>query len=336
VDLTELPKVSSPLPWHGQEWTRLHRQLAAEQLPHALLLVGGQYTGKSQFALALSRLLLCTQTDDLYNCGRCHACELSASGGHGDFRWVQPMDNSRVIKVDQIREVVRFTNKTAGFGLRKVIVIAPIESMNINAFNAILKSLEEPAKDTYLILVCHRLYSVPATIRSRCQILRFARPRNEASADWLDTTTGNRDQSQHMLDLADGLPVLAHQLYSQRGYEEFAVRRVRLQALLGGDLTVSQTSALWSEVDTDIFLSLLSVELQRLVGSFSLKQLRTRHGKGLFRLLDDLAGLQQAVGVGANPNKQLIIDALMSKLRKLLGNDSHGDNIQTQSEGVRI
>lgn len=335
MELTDLATVSSPMPWHGQEWARLQRQLAAEQLPHALLLAGGQYTGKSQFALALSRLLLCARTDGLYNCGHCHACELSASGSHGDFRWVQPMDNSRVIKIEQIREVVRFTNKTAGFGLRKVIVIAPIESMNVNAFNALLKSLEEPAQNTYLILVCHRLYSVPATIRSRCQILRFAMPHKEASAGWLDITTGNRDQSKHMLDLADGLPVLAHQLYCRGGSEEFAARRLGLQALLGGDPTVSQTTALWGEVDTDVFLSLFSVELQRLLGSLSLNQLRSRGGKGLFRLLDDLARLQQAVGAGANPNKQLMIEAFLSKFRKLLGSDSHDDNIQTQYEGVR-
>jgi DNA polymerase III subunit delta' len=324
------------MPWHGQEWSRLQRLLATEQLPHALLLVGRQFTGKSRFALALSRLLLCSRTDNLYNCGHCHACELSASGGHGDFRWVQPTENSRAIKIDQIREVVEFANKTAGFGQRKVVVLSPVESMNVNAFNALLKSLEEPAKNTYLILVCHRLHSVPATIRSRCQILRLTMPHRDACLDWLDITTCKRDQSQQLLELADGLPILAHQLYLRGEAEEFAARRSGLQTLLEGGLTTAKATTLWSEVDIEIFLDQLAVELRRRLGSLTLSQLKTDRGKRFFRLLDDIARLQLALGAGANPNKQIAIEALLSKLRKLLGSDLHGDNIQAHNEEVRV
>jgi len=324
------------MPWHAQEWTHLQRQLAIEQLPHALLLVGGQSTGKSQFALALARSLLCSATEGSFNCGRCRACELSASGSHGDFLWVQPMENSRVIKIDQIRDTVRFINKTAGFGLRKVIVIAPIESMNINASNALLKSLEEPANNTYLLLVCNRLFSVPATIRSRCQILRFGIPPREACLDWLDITTGNRDQSRHVLELADGLPMLGHQLFCRDRGEEFEARCLGLKALFGGDSTSTQPTIVWSEVDIDMFLDQFTLEMQKLLESLSLNQLKTNRGKSFFRILDDIARLQSAIGAGANLNKQLVMESLLSKLRKLLGSASHGDNIQTQIDGIRI
>src|SRR5690606_10913494 len=111
-----LPPISAPLPWHEREWIRLTQQLDNGMLPHALLLVGRPYTGKSQLAMALARLLLCAHTEGALNCGRCHACELSAGGGHGDFRWVTPGEKSRVIKIEQIRDVVRFSTKTAGFG----------------------------------------------------------------------------------------------------------------------------------------------------------------------------------------------------------------------------
>jgi DNA polymerase III subunit delta' len=327
VDLIDLPQVSSPMPWHGREWAHFQEQLAAGKLPHALLLVGGQFTGKSQFALALSRMLLCAQAIGSLNCGRCHACELSASGSHGDFRWVQPADNSRIIKIEQIRDVVRFTNKTTGFGLRKVIVIAPAESMNVNAFNALLKSLEEPAKDTYFILVCHRMYCVPATIRSRCQILRFGNPHGEACLEWLDKTTGNREQSQHMLSLADGLPLLAHQLYCNGRGEEFTAGRLGLQVLLRGEITVLQAAAPWNEMDAGLFLDQLTTELQRLLGSLSLELLRANRGRSVFRLLDRIIQLQQAVSAGANPSKQLMIETLLSKLHRELGTSPLGDNI---------
>ncbi len=329
MELNDLPQISSPMPWHWREWAHLKEQLAGGQLPHALLLVGGQYTGKSQLALALSRLLLCSQAGTSLNCGHCHACELSASGSHGDFRWVEPGDRSRVIKIEQIRDLVRFTNKTAGFGLRKVIVLAPADSMNVNAFNALLKLLEEPAKDTYLILVCHRLHGVPATIRSRCQILRLVTPHADACLDWLDMITGERDQSQQLLTLANGLPLLAQQLYSSGGGEEVAARRLRIQSLLDGNINVHQAVALWSEEDAGSFLEQLAAELQRLLGSVSLEWLRSDPGRTIFRVLDDVARLQHVVSAGANPNRQLLVEALLSKLRRELGTCALGDNIQT-------
>ena len=165
IDVTALPAVSVPLPWHQHEWSELGSAMRADKLPHALLFVGGRDTGKQHLALALARLLLCTQPQNGFNCGKCHPCELSAGGSNGDFLWLAPQEKSRGIKIDQIRELVKFTTKTASFGKCKVAVLTPAESMNLNAFNALLKSLEEPASDTHIILLCHRLSGVPATIR---------------------------------------------------------------------------------------------------------------------------------------------------------------------------
>lgn len=336
MELNNLPQISSPAPWHWREWKHLQEQFARGQLPHALLLVGAQYTGKSQLALALSRLLLCAHAGTSFNCGHCQACQLSASGSHGDFRWVEPGDRSRVIKIEQIRDLVRFSNKTAGFGLRKVIVLAPADCMNINAFNALLKSLEEPAKDTYLILVCHRMYSVPPTIRSRCQILRLATPHTDTCLEWLDISTGNREQSQRLLTLANALPLLAQQLYYSGESDKFAARCLGLRALLEGKLPVLQAIALWNEQDVGTFLEQLVVELQRLIGSISLDLLRSNAGRNAFRVLDDIVRLQQGVSAGANPSKQLLVEALLSKLRRELGTGSLGDNIQAQIGGTCV
>jgi DNA polymerase-3 subunit delta' len=323
----ELPVISVPLPWHAREWALLNQQLAAGRLPHALLLVGRQRTGKSQLAIALSRLLLCAQPEGFLNCGKCHACELSASGGHGDFRWVTPGEKSRVIKIDQIRDMLRFSNKTAGFGLRKVIVLSPADSMNVNAFNALLKLLEEPAKDTYIMLVCDHMHGIPATIRSRCHILRLPTPDKETALDWLDRTTGQRDRSEKLLSLSDGLPMLARELDCGGNADELAARRLGLEGLLTGRITVHQAYAQWSELEVSDFLEALTVDLQHAVGSRSLLRLRTRRGQVLFELLDEVSRLRRSVSAGANPGKQLLMEALLSKIHRRLGADSPDGSI---------
>jgi DNA polymerase-3 subunit delta' len=327
IDLHNVENVSSPLPWHSQEWEHLNEQLRNGQLPHALILAGGQYQGKAQLALALSRLLLCAETEGTFNCGQCHACQLSARGSHGDFKWVQPEEKSRSIKIDQVRNVVLFSNKTAGLGLRKVIVLTPADSMNVNAFNALLKSLEEPAKDTYLILVCHRMYAVPATIRSRCQILRLPMPSAEESCKWLDKTTSDRKESEMLLFLADSRPLLAQELYVTGGAEMFSARRKSLQALLNGTITVPQAGALWGDAEIATFLDDLAMDLQRLLNSLSREQLKTKHGREAFGLTDEVARLQRAVSAGANPNKQLLVEALLSRAHRELGGGLLGGKV---------
>lgn len=331
TELSGLPATSAPLPWQGQDWLHLNKQLENEQLPHALLLTGAMHTGKARLALALARLLLCHEPSGGLNCGHCHACQLSAGGSHGDFRWLEPEDKSRVIKIDQVRSVVEFINKTASFGQRKVVVLAPADSMNTNAANALLKSLEEPATGTYLILVCHRLHSVPATIRSRCRMLKPAVPDSGQCLDWLDQVTGSRELSEQLLALADGRPLLAEQLYRSDGVEGLTRRRLGLRGLLAGRATVPETLALLGDIGVDEFLQQLAVEMQTVVRGLSRQHLSSKTGRAGFAMLDEITRLQRAVNAGANPNKQLLLEALLSKLQRELGDGQLGDKIQWPS-----
>jgi DNA polymerase-3 subunit delta' len=332
TDLTGLPPVSAPLPWQAQDWALLNRQLAAGQLPHALMVTGAQYTGKSQLALALARLLLCHEPKEGLNCGVCHACELSAAGSHGDFRWLEPEEKSRVIKIDQVRQVVEFTTKTASFGQRKVVVLVPADSMNVNAANGLLKSLEEPAADTYLVLVCHRLQGVPATIRSRCRMLKLHSPDEGQCITWLDQVTGAREHSEKLLALADDRPMLAAQLYREDSADSLANIRLGLRGLISGRITPAQVGALLSDIGVEELLVQLSTELQSIVRALPREQLVCRQGQGAFILMDEIARLQRAVGAGANPNRQMLLESLLAKCQRELGETGLGDNIQTQGE----
>lgn len=327
MELTGIPEVSAPMPWQAQDWLQIYRQFDSGQLPHALLLAGAHHTGKSRLALALARMLLCENPVDGLNCGKCHACVLSAGGSHGDFRWLQPEEKSRVIKIDQVREVVDFANKTASLGRRKVVVLAPADSMNSNAANALLKSLEEPAADTYLVLVCHRLHGVPATIRSRCQIRKLAVPDASQSLQWLDQLTGEREQSETLLALADDRPLLAEQLYRGDNADALAALRLCLQGLLDGRVAATQAAALLAEVDTDQFLAQFATQLRSLLRNMPAARLGGTPGRAGFRLLDEVLRLQRAVAAGANPNRQLLVEAMLRKVHSELGETRLGGTI---------
>lgn len=333
--LTGLPAASVPMPWHATVLEQLVSQFDTERFPHALLLTGPQYSGKSQLALALARRMLCTGGGP-HNCGHCHACALSATGAHGDFRWVEPADNSRVIKVDQIRDAVEFATKTATFGARKIIVLHPADTMNLNACNALLKSLEEPAGDTYWLLVCHRLFTLPATIRSRCQIRCLGMPDETACLDWLDGSTGSRENSRALLNLSDGRPLLACRYYTAGNIEEIATRRRMLHALLSGLVPIPDLVALWGEEEPESFLQELVGDLQRLSSSIPLEQLRTGQGRAIFRVLDDVLQLQRAVGAGSNPGRQLLCEAILLKIRRELGGGQLGDTMLRYTGGDRV
>lgn len=330
MDMTQLPKVSAPLPWHQNEWLQLHDQLEQGKVPHALLLAGEPDIGVAQLALALARLLLCSGPKDGMNCGECQSCRLSATGAHGDFLWVQPQEKSRTIKIDQVRHSVEFLNKTAGFGLRKVVVFSPADAMNTSAFNALLKSLEEPTQETYLILACHALHNVPATIRSRCQLRRLQLPRPEESLKWLQPLIGDDETTQSLLELSDGRPLLAQQLFLEDSAQGFAARRAGLQAVCSGSVSAAEAAQLWNAVEIPEMLDEFSAFIQRAIRSFSTSQLQGRLGREAFVLLDELGVLQRAVSAGSNPGRGIVVDALLAKFRRVLGSGHHGDTIARQ------
>ncbi|TXS89055.1 DNA polymerase III subunit delta' [Parahaliea maris] len=323
MQLEGLPAVSVPLPWQAEDWQRLEQQVSEGRFPHALLLAGMPAIGKERLALALARLLLCHRPSAGHNCGECQACELSRSGAHGDFLWLQPQEKSRVIKIDQVREAVNFAHWTAGFGERKVLVIAPADAMNTNAANALLKSLEEPADNTHILLVCSRLHGVPATIRSRCQLLKLAPPDTGASLGWLDNLTGERATSQSLLDLANGRPLLAEQMYRESSADTLLAQRAALGAVIRGEARAVETAAALSDLDAGEFLVLVTDFIEQHLRDLDGSQLAAS-GPGAFVLLDDLRGTQRAMAGGSNPNPQLLKESVLEQLSRQLGAPAAG------------
>lgn len=206
-------------PWQHSQWQLLQESRHQGRLPHALLLTGPQGVGKGAFARHLAQSLLCEQCDaNGEPCGQCRACLLYRAGNHPDVDLVAPLEGKKNISVDQVREIGQYLSLKSQYGGHKVVVLAPAETMNVNSANSLLKTLEEPTSGTVLILVTHRPAQLPATIRSRCQEIRFgavAPPQGEA---WL--TSQGIAEGALLLALADGAPLKAAQFADDNMVQE--------------------------------------------------------------------------------------------------------------------
>lgn len=166
--------MAEAFPWQQALW----QQLAGRtQHAHAYLLHGPQGIGKRALAERLMALLLCQRPEGLQACGQCKSCLLLAAGSHPDNYVLEPEEADKPIKVDQVRDLVSFVVQTAQLGGRKVVLIEPVEAMNVNAANALLKSLEEPSGNTVLLLsaispaACWRPSRAAASSRpARCRV----------------------------------------------------------------------------------------------------------------------------------------------------------------------
>jgi DNA polymerase-3 subunit delta' len=213
--------------WQQDQWSQIQRQRQRRRLPHALLFTGPAGTGKQHFARSLTRSLLCTHPhDDGHACGACEACRLFDAGTHPDMRWLQPTapetstskNPVMAIKTGMIEALVDTLAATSQFGGYRCSVIANAEKMNREAANRLLKTLEEPGEDTLIVLVCSHPTRLPATIRSRCQVIRFPLPAESQALQWLASVgvkSSGDTMTLHALRLSHGAPLLAKQFLDE-------------------------------------------------------------------------------------------------------------------------
>jgi DNA polymerase-3 subunit delta' len=130
------------------------------------------------------------------------------AGSHPDFRWVGVLPDKKDIGIEQLRALSEALSMRSYRGGVKVAVIAPADAMSAKAHNALLKTLEEPASETYLVLTASRLERLPKTILSRCLRMAMPLPATDDALAWL----GRQGASPHgaeLLALAGGAPFLA-------------------------------------------------------------------------------------------------------------------------------
>lgn len=194
-------------PWQTGLWETVQRARQGNHLPHALLFTGEDGCGNEHFINTLAQSLLCLAPGaDHMPCGHCRSCQVFAAQAHPDFARVGLQEERQAILIEQIRELNHFLGLSRSYSPLRVVVIDPAERMNVNAANSLLKSLEEPAANTHILLLTAHPGSLLPTIRSRCQVMRLPLPARTDAVNWLARQT-LQHPPEMLLDAAYGRPL---------------------------------------------------------------------------------------------------------------------------------
>jgi DNA polymerase-3 subunit delta' len=244
-------------PWLAPLIEQLRRARAANRFPTGLLIHDERGAGGEALARFAAQLALCREPDA--PCGRCRDCRQWLANQHPDFIQVTPLEDSKYIRVEQVRELAQELTLTAHGGGATVALLNPADSMNGNAANALLKTLEEPRAGVTLILVCSVPSRLPATILSRCQRLKVLAPARAESIAWLERHRGAGPWPA-VLDVLGNAPfealnVNARELATMKDETDRALRDA-----VGGRMDIGTTAERWAGKGTPFELRLACVE----------------------------------------------------------------------------
>jgi DNA polymerase III subunit delta' len=188
----------------------LRRARASGRVHGAYLIEGAAGSGARELGIWFARLLLCTSSepDPCERCPGCRKARLDPESGrplHPDWALVTP--DGSTMKVEQVRQLLRHLSLVANEGGRRVALLQDAETLNVNAANALLKTLEEPPPGATLILVARGSEGLPPTVRSRAVRLRIAAPSAESIAEALERGGLAADDARLAAELGGGSEV---------------------------------------------------------------------------------------------------------------------------------
>ncbi len=258
----------------------LKNQIQAGRVGHAYLFCGTRGTGKTTVAKILARAVNCEHPVDGSPCGECASCRAIAAGAAMNVIEIDAASNNGVENIRQIREEVSYPPTE---GRYKVYIIDEVHMLSSGAFNALLKTLEEPPAYVIFILATTEAVKIPATILSRCQRYDFRRISIDTIAACLADLL-EREQVQaeerairYVARAADGSMRDALSLMDQC-----------IAFHLGEELTLDKVLDVLGAADTEVFSQLLRRVLERDVsGTIALAEELIMQGKEPIQLVDD-------------------------------------------------
>jgi DNA polymerase-3 subunit delta' len=293
-------------------------------MPHALLIHEAPGAGGEWLATWTAQLVLC-QHRERAPCGACTSCQRVPAGQHPDLLNLRLIEESRQIRIEQVRELSQELALTSHQGGYKVAIVSPADLLNRFAANALLKTLEEPPPRTLLILVATQPSRLPATILSRCQRIRARAPTRSEAVEWLEATRGKADWKA-VLDVLGEAPLLAAESDAATVVQVGAEVQQGLLDMASGSDPVA-TAERWSRSELPLrlrcFENWLTERIRELFTSqgfltevgavtYSTHADTVLNSRRLFELLDGVRDLKSALDTPIN--RGLALESLLRRL----------------------
>lgn len=291
--------------------TTLKNQIKADRIGHAYLFCGTRGTGKTTVAKIFAKAVNCQHTEDGSPCGKCEMCRSIASGASMNVIEIDAASNNGVDNIREIREEVAYRPTE---GKYKVYIIDEVHMLSIGAFNALLKTLEEPPEYVIFILATTEAHKIPITILSRCQRYDFKRISIDTIADRLrelmteENVEVEEKAIRYVAKMADGSMRDALSLLDQC-----------IAFYLGQKLTYDHVLEVLGAVDTDVFSRLLRQILKRDVPAVlkSVEEL-VMQGRELTQMVNDFTWyLRNLLLAKTSDNMEEVLDVSSENLQQL-------------------
>ena len=291
--------------------TTLKNQIRANRIGHAYLFTGTRGTGKTSVAKIFARTVNCENPTEEGPCGQCATCRAIAAGASMNVIEIDAASNNGV---DNIREIVEEVSYSPAEGRYKVYIIDEVHMLSIGAFNALLKTLEEPPSYVIFILATTEVHKLPITILSRCQRYDFKRITIDTIADRMrqlvevEQVRVEEKALRYIAKAADGSMRDALSLLDQC-----------IAFHLGNELTYDKVLDVLGAVDTEVFSRLLRCVLERnVLGCVQLLEDIVMQGRELTQFVTDFTWyLRNLMLVQSSDNLEDVIDMSADNLRRL-------------------
>lgn len=291
--------------------TTLKNQLKANRIGHAYLFTGTRGTGKTTIAKIFAKTVNCENPTEDGPCGECRSCKAIAAGASMNVIEIDAASNNGV---DNIREIVEEVSYSPAEGKYKVYIIDEVHMLSIGAFNALLKTLEEPPSYVVFILATTEVHKLPITILSRCQRYDFKRISIDTIAarmqELVDAENVQVEDKalRYIAKAADGSLRDALSLLDQC-----------IAFHLGKELTYDKVLDVLGAVDTEVFSRLLRAVLDRnVLGCIELLEEIVIQGRELTQFVTDFTWyLRNLLLVQSSDNLEDVIDMSSDNLARL-------------------
>lgn len=297
----------------GQEHivTTLQNQIKADRIGHAYLFCGTRGTGKTSVAKIFARAVNCEHPIEGSPCGECASCKALAAGAGMNVIEIDAASNNGV---DNIREIVDEVSYSPAEGKFKVYIIDEVHMLSIGAFNALLKTLEEPPSYVIFILATTEVHKIPITILSRCQRYDFRRITIDTITQRLrelmeeEKITVEEKALRYVAKTADGSMRDALSLLDQCIAFHF-----------GQELTYDKVLNVLGAVDTEVFSRLLRhVVDQDVTGCIGLLEEIVMQGRELMQFVTDFTWyLRNLLLLKSSDDIEDVIDMSSDNLARL-------------------